>query len=107
MKVLPIGSVIQVENTKGLIVSHFKKAQNEKVVYYYLVVPYPKGFVGEEKMIAVPFDAKKEVLFEGYMSEHGQTYTKQLETISTLASKTDLKTMQLFERVMAEAVKTI
>lgn len=107
MKVLPIGSVIKTHNTKILIASHFSKEVEGKMKYFYLGLPYPKGYCGKENMLAIPFEEEVEVLFEGYQNERGQRYTEALGKVVDQAAISSAEYMKVMTLLMAEAIKTI
>ena len=82
MKLLPIGSVIQYENAKLMVIGHFAKKETNK--YSYVVVPYPVGFAGKDKTFAIEADKEVEVLYEGYNTARGEKYMSQLGKMADL-----------------------
>ena len=82
MKLLTIGSVIKYEDAKLMIAGHrADKATNK---YSYVVVPYPIGFVGKEKMFSIEADKEFEVIHEGYNTARGEKYMSQLGKMADL-----------------------
>ena len=101
MKLLPIGSVIKYKDAKLMVVGHdVDKATNK---YSYVVVPYPIGFAGKDKMFAVKVSEEVEVLYVGYNTARGEKY------ISQLGKMADLTPAQLvfYNTVATEAWKKV
>lgn len=82
MKLLSIGSVIKYEDTKLMIVGHSTKKETNK--YSYVVVPYPIGFAGKDKILTIEVDKEVQVLYEGYKNEQGDKYISQLGKMADL-----------------------
>ncbi len=103
MAILPIGSVIKVKEVKLMVTGHFSKEKETKNQYYYVCVPYPIGFVDQERVIALSIDEPIEVLHEGYQTERSEKYIKGITAISEL---TPLQTA-VYSRIAVEAMKEI
>lgn len=66
MKLLPLGSVIRVNNHKVCIIGYGSADKEERSVCGYFVTLYPLGFTGIDKVFFVPWDTAFEVIAEGY-----------------------------------------
>ena len=66
MKLLPIGTVIKVNNHKVCIIGYGSVDTEERSICGYFVVLYPVGFTGIEKVLFVPHYKDFEVVAEGY-----------------------------------------
>ena len=103
-KILPIGSVIKVENAKLMVVGHFSKEKDNKNKYYYMAVPYPIGYLSVDKTVYVACDCDDyEVLHEGYQSEKGKQYTEQLSKLSELTPNE----VAFYSRLAVEAMSKL
>ena len=101
MKLLTIGSVIKYKDAKLMVVGHdADKATNK---YSYIVVPYPIGFAGKDKMFKVKANEEVEVLYEGYNTARAEKYMTQLGKVA------DLTPVQLvfYNSVATEAWKKV
>ena len=103
MKILPIGSIIKVDNIKLMVSGHFSKEEGDKNQYYYVCLPYPIGYVNKEKIVTVKVETEVEVLHEGYQTERGNTYTEQLSKVSELS----VKELAFYGRLASEAMKNM
>ena len=59
MRILPIGSVIKVDNVKVMVVGHFSKEEGDKNQYYYTALPYPIGYVDKDRILTVKVEAER------------------------------------------------
>lgn len=66
MNLLPLGSVIKVNNHKVCIIGYGSADKEGKSVCGYFVALYPLGFTGIDKVLFVPHDTNFEVIAEGY-----------------------------------------
>lgn len=103
MRILPIGSVIKVDNVKVMVVGHFSKEEGDKNQYYYTALPYPIGYVDKDRILTVKVEAEMEVLHEGYQTQGCEKYTEQLSKVSELSPKE----LALYGRIAVEAMKQV
>ena len=69
MKLLPIGTVIKVNNHKVCIIGYGSVDTEERSICGYFVVLYPVGFTSIEKVLFVPYYTDFEVVVEGYKTD--------------------------------------
>ena len=103
MRILPIGSVIKVDNVKLMVAGHFSKEEANKNQYYYVALPYPIGYVSKDKILTVKVEAEMEVIHEGYQTKGCEKYTEQLSKVSELSPKE----LALYSRIAVEAMKQV
>ncbi len=109
MNLLPIGSVITVNEHKLSIIgySNVKSEDKGKVGYY--VVPYPVGYIGIEKTFFVPFDIEMTVLSEGYRTEATDALLKllgdSLEMTKDMHSDTVEKLLSVYKKAIDNATE--
>lgn len=65
MDIVPVGSVIQIEQRQYLVVGYRPSKQGKSVGIFYVTVPYPIGFVRVEDFRLCPISAVDEILFRG------------------------------------------
>lgn len=72
MKLLPIGSIIELKGHKMCIVGYTSVTKDGQTQCGYYAVPYPVGFVNARATLFVPTDAVTRVLQEGYQTQGSQ-----------------------------------
>ena len=68
MDFLPIGSILEKENNKAIILGYNLDVQGEHLVYSYVVGGYPVGYVNNDLAI-IPVDADFNTVFVGYKDD--------------------------------------
>ncbi|EJQ09794.1 hypothetical protein IE3_03370 [Bacillus cereus BAG3X2-1] len=70
MKLLPIGSVVKLEDLEQVIIISGRMVVSvDKRDFDYIGVPYPVGYLGEEKVVCFNHDKIVEEMHRGYMTE--------------------------------------
>lgn len=84
---LPIGTVISIKksNKKFMIYGIFPTYKSNKSDRKdYLIVPYPLGFIGFDKQLAINHDDIDEVIHKGLEGEDWSNYVKMLEAFENV-----------------------
>lgn len=84
---LPIGSVITVNDINVLIVGYTSAKKQGKAVYGYYVVPYPLGYIDVGKLLFVPRETKFALISNGYRTEDSDKLVHFLEQHFELAKR--------------------
>ena len=66
MRLLPLGTIMKVNEIKVCIIGYSSVETDETSVLGYFVVPYPLGFININKVFFIPQNKKCEILAEGY-----------------------------------------
>ncbi|MGE6599128.1 DUF4176 domain-containing protein [Bacillus proteolyticus] len=70
MKLLPIGTVVKLEEVEPIIMIIGRMVVSaDKRDFDYVGVPYPVGYLGDEKVLCFNHDKIVEELHRGYMTE--------------------------------------
>ena len=69
MKLLPLGTVLEVKTRKVSVIGFGSVDKESGSTAGYFVVPYPLGFVSAEKVFFIPHDEAFKVLSEGYKTD--------------------------------------
>ena len=80
-KLLPIGSIIRVKdaNKKMMITGILQKSDN--VVYDYIGVLYPEGYMSEEKLFLFNNTDIADVFYVGYMDLEHQAFRSSVQKL--------------------------
>jgi len=105
MKILPIGSVVKVDEAKYVIAGYHRGEKDNHFKYVYIGANFPNGFENQNSLKLFGFDEVQEVLSEGYLSESGKTYTERLERASENAKEITLDELKAFFTVYQKYVK--
>ena len=81
LQILPIGSVVKVQNYKLCLLGARMVEWEGKYVLAYSAVKHPRGFAGKESMGLIPASAIEEVLYHGYEEQNGKKYREDLERL--------------------------
>ena len=81
LQILPIGSVVKVQNYKLCLLGARMVEWEGKYVLAYSAVKHPRGFAGEDSMGLIPASAVEDVLFRGYEEQNGKKYREGLERL--------------------------
>lgn len=93
MKLLPLGTVLKINNHKVFIIGYTSTEKDGKSVLGYFVVPYPLGFINIDKVFFIPYREDYEVLAEGYATDTSRQLLGRLAKTFTMAE--NLSTEQL------------
>lgn len=85
-ELLPIGSVVLLKDAKKKIVimgiMQMKQMETgDTVVYEYMGVPYPEGYLGQETGLLFNHQDIKEIVFKGYINEERDYFVDVIEKI--------------------------
>ena len=70
MKLFPIGTVVKLEEVEPIIMIIGRMVVSaDKRDFDYIGVPYPVGYLGEEKVLCFNHDKIVEEMHRGYMTE--------------------------------------
>ncbi|MGN5648086.1 DUF4176 domain-containing protein [Bacillus sp. Brlt_9] len=70
MKLLPIGTVVKLEDIEQFVMIIGRMVTSaDKREFDYIGVPYPVGYLGEEKVLCFNHDKVVEEMHRGYMTE--------------------------------------
>lgn len=72
MDLLPLGTVIQIENNKVFIIGYSSAVRGGTESIGYFVVSYPLGFTSIEKVTFIPHNYKYCVVAEGYKTKSSE-----------------------------------
>ena len=91
MELLPIGSIIEIENTKFAILG-YDFTRDEFISFRYVIGFYPLGYVNQKSVSLIDIEYDFKVLFVGYKNDN---YTMFADKIIRLAN--DLKSVKANE----------
>lgn len=80
-KLLPVGSVVRIQGVEKRAVIMGVLPQNEGVVYDYIGVPYPEGFLGMDSMIMFNQDVVELVDYYGRINAEFRDFRAKLEKV--------------------------
>lgn len=70
MKLLPIGTVVKLEEIEQFVMIIGRMVVSaDKRDFDYVGVPYPVGYLGDEKVLCFNYDKIVEEMHRGYMTE--------------------------------------
>ncbi|MED0992022.1 DUF4176 domain-containing protein [Bacillus nitratireducens] len=70
MKLFPIGTIVKLEEVEPIIMIIGRMVVSaDKRDFDYIGVPYPVGYLGEEKVLCFNHDKIMEEMHRGYMTE--------------------------------------
>lgn len=106
MKLLPLGTIIKVNNHKVCIIGYGSDDTEEKSLCGYLVVLYPVGFTSIEKVFFVPHYTDFEVVVEGYKTGISakvlDTFAKSFDMIEKIPDEELLKISVALKKIAAK-----
>lgn len=95
-ELLPIGSVVLLNNAYKKIViigvmqiKHTDDGQN--IVYDYMGVPYPEGYMGQETGLLFNHTSIQEIIFKGFVNKERDDFIKIMEKIVEKTEETLMK----------------
>ena len=106
MKLLPLGSVIKVNNHKVCIIGYGSDDKETKSVCGYFVALYPVGFTSIDKVLFVPHYMDFEVVAEGYKTVPSEkildTLAKGFEMVEKVPDEELLKIDAALKKMASE-----
>lgn len=90
MNLLPVGTIIETNGTK-LMIMGYREFQTEKFVFFYIVAVYPIGFTGDENSLSlIPINKSYALVSLGYSDsmvekflERENSYFESLQNADT------------------------
>ncbi len=80
MKLLPIGTIINVNEIELMIVGYREIQNKDKFVFCYVVSVFPIGYTGNEKSVSlIPIKKEYEVVYRGLENDVSLRYIKIIE----------------------------
>lgn len=80
MDLLPLGTVIQVDEYMAFIIGYSSVEKNHATSTGYFIVSYPLGFTSIDKVVFMPHDYKFSIVAEGYKTVASAKLLKVLST---------------------------
>lgn len=77
---LPIGTVVSLENAQMLMIVGYMPIADEKI-YLYSAVPYPAGMMLDNNLVLIDFNCKLDVCRQGYIGESTKEFLPGLKKI--------------------------
>ncbi|WP_195451404.1 DUF4176 domain-containing protein [Anaeromassilibacillus sp. 1001302B_160321_C8] len=106
MKLLPLGSIIKVNNHKVCVIGYGSADKEEKSVCGYFVAVYPVGFTSIDKVLFLPHYADFEVVAEGYKTVPSEkildTLAKSFEMVEKVPDEELLKIDAALKKIAAK-----
>ena len=103
MKLLPLGTIIKVNNHKTCIIGYASVEKELASIGGYFVVSYPLGFTNIDKVFFVPHNLEFDVLAEGYKTRPSEqvldTLSKGLEMVEEVPVEDLLKFNQAYREI--------
>lgn len=91
-KLLPVGSVVQLQNGKKKIVIigilPTKMIEEAQITYDYIGVPYPEGFLGFDSVLLFFHSSIEQVIFEGYDNQERKQFLQIVQRAVKNADET-------------------
>lgn len=92
--ILPVGSVIQVNETK-LIVMGYREVVSETYNFFYIVGIFPIGFTGDSRSLSlIPLETNYELIYTGYQSKAVNKYLEDKTKKINSYDGVDLKVVE-------------
>ena len=83
MKLLPIGTILQVQDKKMIILG-YRMEEEEEFKHYYIGAAYPLGIVDRSTLALLPIQAPYDVVFEGYKDSSYESFIINREQLYEL-----------------------
>ncbi len=99
-----IGSVIQANNCKCLVIGIIFNEENGIYKREYLVVPYPFGYLNADSLRLI--DSKDaQLLFEGYKNDQTGCLLEFMNNVDDLSKLADVKTIESLSNSVNKRLK--
>ena len=99
MKLLPIGTVLEKEENKVMILGYYTETRENAFYHYYIVAGYPFGYIESSGLAAIPVGNDAKILMKGYESEAFQKFIKNK---GTLFEMTEEKSVSVLNAILEE-----
>ena len=104
MKLLPLGSIIKVNNHNVCIIGYGSVDKDSVSTSGHFVVLYPIGFTSIDKTFFVPHNEEFELISEGYKTAPSEkvleTLSKSLEMVENVSYEELLKINKAFKKAV-------
>lgn len=105
MQLLPIGSIIKIDDIDLMIVG-YRYYQSSEFVFFYLVSVYPIGFNGDEKSLSlIPLNKHYEVISKGYTDSSVERYLEAKKDLYETLRNTKPNEIETVLNMMIEEKK--
>lgn len=104
-ELLIIGSVVEVNDSKLIIIGSRMMEYEGVMKLHYCVVPYPRGFTTVANVGIIPADAITNVICKGYMSEGGEKYLRGKTLLSQYIDGDSSEDAECKMQTMSEEIK--
>lgn len=101
MELLPLGTVIEVNNYKLCIIGYTSVEKENKSVVGYFVVSYPIGFTNIDKVFFIPHSNKIKVISLGYKTSSYDGLLRVLGKSFDMAQSISIKELSKMNGVIA------
>lgn len=95
IRTLPVGTVIETQNEKSIIVGYSFREISEKLELCYVVLPHPLGFVRNNRLSLIHADDVK-IVSLGYEGPEYKLIAKYYDTLRTIASECTANEMRQY-----------
>ncbi|MBQ4528368.1 MAG: DUF4176 domain-containing protein [Clostridia bacterium] len=102
---LPVGSIINVNDTKLMIIGYELVDKDDKFVDGYTVVKYPMGYMKNESLFFVSVDAEFSVEWQGYSYDDGNEWLEANKRFSDSIKSLDYQDAKNHLEYIITAIK--
>lgn len=81
-----VGTILEVPNTKQMVMGYRMIQDGERLSLAYLTVPYPLGFTSLKDVSLLSSKSDYRVICDGYVTEERQSVVRQLEKVAHAGS---------------------
>lgn len=104
MTILPLGSVVLLNNIKYMILGYEPVFKEEKALILYVIEPYPAGFTDQHCLGVCEMGQIDSVIFTGPRYEKNEEFLDSLSKYNSLTEKADGREINAF---LQDAVKLL
>ncbi len=90
-KILPLGSVVRLNDMSFLIAGYRPMERKESVVMGYILIPWPWGFLNRKKIWICPVSEIEEIVAEGYQNKAGDIFLEKIDRIERKGKDTNYR----------------
>lgn len=102
MQLLPLGTVIQINNKKAFIIGYSSVEKDQVKLTGYFVVSYPLGFTNIDKVMFIPHDLNFSILAEGYKTKASEILLNTVSKSIEMAEKVSYDDLTKFNQFFKE-----
>lgn len=105
-KLYAIGSIIEVEGEKLVILGYEQEVVGDTMTGCYTVAPYPVGFMDAESTFLISVKAVDRVIFNGYMDKvFFPPYIKRQEELFDSCEQISAKKLQEMLQILEKTIE--